>query len=150
MSMGRVPPRAPFPEMKRQPAEPFGWLEASLLHEGWLAQLGPQATAVLVLLALAADSRGASYYGRDRMAQRLRLSRYEIDRALERILALRLAAFRPWREGQCDGVWQLLPKPLSPARECQSGTIPLSRILESIGFAPSTEEPRRKGAGTAE
>ena len=60
-------PEPPRPELVRRPTGGLGWLPAALLHEGWLARLGPDAAAVLLLLALAADRYGASFYGRARM-----------------------------------------------------------------------------------
>jgi len=102
-----IPPR---PELLRRPAgRSFGWLETHLLHDGWLSRLAPDATAVLVLLALAADEHGSSFYGRDRMGSLLGLDRARIDRSLARLLELGLVAHRPWGNGHPDGVWQLLP-----------------------------------------
>jgi hypothetical protein len=103
----------PHPELLRQPAGRFGWLEDRLLHDGWLAHIGPEATSVLVLLALAADRQGSSFYGRGRMAEVLGMSRHEVDQALLQLLKLRLVAHRPWRPGHPDGIWQLLPVPPS-------------------------------------
>jgi len=113
----RSAPRPPFPDLVRAPQAAFGWLPASLLHEGWLSRLGPDASTVLLLLALAADRRGASYYSRARMAERLRLTRARLDTALTALLRLGLVAHRPWRTGHADGVWQLLslPEPSKPA-----------------------------------
>ncbi len=105
-------PEPPRPELTRDPSGlAFGWLDARLLHEEWLARLGSDATAVLTLLALAADRRGSSFYGRERMGLALGLSRERMDRALGRLLELGLVAHRPWRPGHPDGVWQLLPMP---------------------------------------
>ena len=89
----------------------FGWLDVRLLNDDWLARLGPEPTAVLSLLVLAADRRGVSFYGRGRMAERLGIHRARIDAALARLCALDLVAFAPWRPGHPDGVWQLLPLP---------------------------------------
>ena len=105
-------PEPPYPALFRSPASlAFGWLDARLLHEEWFARLGADATAVLTLLALAADRRGSSFYGRERMGRALGLSRDSMDRALGRLLELSLVAHRPWRPGHPDGVWQLLPLP---------------------------------------
>ena len=95
-----VPP--PRPDLIRQPAGRFGWLEDRLLHDDWLARLGPQGTSVMVLLALAADRHGASFYSRERMAGKLGISRQDVDQALNRMLELRLVAHRPWRQGNPD------------------------------------------------
>lgn len=127
-------PAPPRPNLTRRPQGPFGWLAARLLHEGWLARLGPYATAVLVLLAIAADRRGASFYGRERMAKRLGLSRAEIDGALARLLDLGMIAHRPWRPDAVDGVWQLLPLPAQHRRA--DNPLPLRTILAQLGLAP--------------
>jgi len=138
----RAPPRPPHPELKRTPEESFGWLPTRLLHQRWLARLGPEGAAVLVLLALAADLNGASYFGRDRMAQTLGLARHQIDRALEQLLELRLVAFRPWQPGRADGVWQLLPLPSADEKARERRVMPVSEVLASLGFGPE-EGPRR-------
>ncbi len=108
-------PEPPYPELTRSPAGfAFGWLDARFFHEEWFARLGSDATAVLTLLALAADRRGSSFYGRERMGRALGLSRERMDQALGRLLELSLVAHRPWRPGHPDGVWQLLPLPKAP------------------------------------
>ena len=107
----RERPRPPHPDLVRRPTGSFGWLDARLLHERWIAALGPEATAVLTLLALAADEHGASHWSRARMTQALRLGRKALDQALLRVQAHGLLAHRPWRPGHPDGVWQLLPAP---------------------------------------
>jgi hypothetical protein len=135
------PPEPPRPELVRTPSGPFGWIDASLLHDGSLERLGPVGTAVLVLLALAADRRGASFYGRARMAQRLGLSPAEVDDALRRLLALGLVAHRPWRPGDPDGVWQLLPIPPTGSgppthRPAQRGPASVASVLAQLGLTP--------------
>jgi len=132
----RPPPTPPRPDLVRRPSGAFGWLDARLLHDHWLAELGPQAVAVLVLLALAADRRGASYYGRARIAERLGMSRADVDSALDRLRDARLVELRPWRPGCVDGVWQLMPvEPrCSPARSGR--TLSAAELLRALGFAP--------------
>jgi hypothetical protein len=109
-----MPP--PRPNLLRRPPRGFGWLDAKLLKDGWLQKLGPEPTAVLVLLALAADQHGASFYGRERMADRLSMDRETIDRALARLLQLGLVEHRPWQAGHPDGIWQIMPLPQAPSR----------------------------------
>ena len=124
-----TPPR---PELIRRPPSRFGWLDDRLLREGWLGRLGPDATSVLVLLALAADRHGASFYGRDRMAHELSISRQAVDTALSRLMQLRLVDQRPWRPGHADGVWQILPvpQPSGPPRGGQAAA--LGDLLKSL------------------
>jgi hypothetical protein len=100
----------------RRPGCAFGWLDARVLHDGWLVRLGPEATVVLLFLALVADRQGASFYGREKMAVQLGLARAAVDRALDRLLLLELVDHRPWRAGLLDGVWQLLPVPPASPR----------------------------------
>jgi hypothetical protein len=140
----------------RRPSGSFGWLEDRLLHERWLARLGAEGISVLVLLALAADRHGASFYGRDRMALSLALSRAQVDEGLRRLLSLGLVAHRPWRTGSTDGVWQLLPVPAGEGRprraerpDPPSGeALPLSAILARLGFTspPRPSPPESRGS----
>jgi len=113
--MKRDPPTPPRPDQVRRPAGSFGWLEARLLHDGWLERLGPQRIAVLTLLALAADRTGSSFYRRNSMAHALSMSQEDLDEALGSLLDLELVDHRPWSAGHLDGVWQLLPLPIRRA-----------------------------------
>lgn len=108
MKPERARPLPPRPQFLRRPRGPFGWLDARLLHDRWLQKMGTDGIATLALLALAADGRGASFYGRRRMAETIGLSIERLDRALERLVRLGLLDFRPWKRGQRDGVWQVL------------------------------------------
>ena len=137
----RSPPVPPHPSLERRPAGPFGWLEAELLHDGWLAEAGPEATAVLLLLALAADRRGASFFGRDRMATALGMTRHDVDRALRNLLDAELVAFRPWQPGADNGVWQLL-RPRRTQVERASRTLSIRELLTNLGFAPPPPSTR--------
>lgn len=109
----RPRPTPPRPDLVRAPAAPYGWLDARLLRDGWLARIGSDGAAVMLFLALVADRTGVSFYGRDRMAQALALERSRLDAALRLLVAEGLVAFRPWRPGLIDGVWQLLALPRS-------------------------------------
>lgn len=133
--MRRPPPEPPRPELLRRPSGPFGWLDARLLHDDWLSRTGPDGAAVLVLLALAADRRGSSWYGRERMSRALGLTREALDRALGRLLTLGLVAHRPWRAGCPEGVWQLLPMSTpSVARGGEPESV--TAILARLGITP--------------
>ena len=127
-------PQPPRPELVRRPAGRFGWLDAHLLGDGWLARLGPEATAVLVLLALAADRHGASFYARERMSALLSVTRAAVDRALDRLLELGLVTHRPWRPGHADGVWQLLPVPPPAPRRREGEAVPVADLLARLGL----------------
>jgi hypothetical protein len=132
--VNRPPPVPPRPEQQRRPRGAFGWLEADLLHDGWLAEIGPHAAAVIVLLAIAADRRGASFFRRERMAVVLGMSRHEVDGALQRLRSVGLVDMRPWRIGCGDGVWQLLPPPLRPEPQRSRQVLSAADVLRSLGF----------------
>lgn len=131
----RPPPVPPRPDLERRPTGAFGWLDARLLHDGWLTEVGPHAAATLVLLALAADRRGVSFFSRERMALALGLTRHEVDVALQRLLDAGLVDHRPWRVGGRDGVWQLLPTPSRHQQARTVGVLSAADVLRSLGFA---------------
>lgn len=131
--MNREPPKPPRPDLLRKPTGAFGWLDARLIKEDWLSLLSAEACAVLTFLALVADHQGASYWGRDRMARALALTRTSLDRALARLLELNLVAHRPWNPKHVDGVWQILPVP--PSRLARSNSLSdLASAIRDIGF----------------
>lgn len=134
--MARERPTPPFPDLVRRPTRGFGWLDARLLQDGWLSRLGPDATAALTFLALAADERGASFYGRARMAATLSIDHRDLDRALARLVSVGLVAHRPWRPGTPDGVWQILPVPVATTRGRTSGATTIGDVLGALGFTP--------------
>lgn len=137
-------PAPPRPDLERRPRGAFGWLDARLLHEGWLVRLGPEATSVLVLLALAADRRGASYYGREKMGCMIGLERRQVDRALDALRTAKLVEQRPWRPGHPDGVWQLLPLPaVRDVREGEATSIGsiLAALAKEAGGTSADDRP---------
>ena len=138
MARARSAPVPPRPDLARSPMGRFGWLDAALLHDGWLARIGTEAVSVLVLLAIAADRHGASFFGRTRMAQALRLDRAQIDAALAALVECGLVAFRPWSAGAGEGVWQLLPVPRAVALARAGRVLDVKAVLDQLGLAPST------------
>ena len=132
--MTRSRPIPPHPELQRRPSRSFGWLETSYLHDGTLAGLGPQAIAVLLLLVLAADEKGASYYGRGKMGAILGMDMESVTVALRLLLNREIVAFRPWRRGSKDGVWQLLPVRMGKESKSQPGCLPIGEILNRLGL----------------
>ena len=128
-------PTPPRPGLLRRPTAAFGWLDACLLHERYLARLGPDGTAVLMLLALAADRHGASYYSRLRMADALGATPAQVDAGLKQLMNLGLVDFRPWKAGGRDGVWQLLP--VTDGRAPRSESMrSVAELLRSLGLDP--------------
>ena len=132
--MKRPRPKPPFPNRKRVPRGGFGWLDDRLLHDRWLSELGPDAITVLVFLALAADRYGASFYGRMRMVAATGIPLSELDKALAKLTDRGLVAFRPWRNGASDGVWQLLDLP-RPRQNYRAGKIlTVAQVLNRLGI----------------
>lgn len=108
-----------------------------MLHQGWLANLGAEGTAVLVLLALAADRQGASWFGRGRMARELSMTSAQVDTALARLLELSIVDHRPWSDGHPDGVWQILPVPKRVPETRANQAVTMAQALEALGLKNS-------------
>lgn len=134
--MRRPRPEAPYPDRVRVPERGFGWLDDALLHEQWLRELGPDAVTILVFLSLAADRRGASFFGRMRMVALTGIDLESLDTALDRLLELELVALRPWRPGGRDGVWQLLQVPRRANASRAGEALSAEQLLSRLGIKP--------------
>ena len=96
------------PERLRTIEKPFAWLPCRLLTDGTLAQLSQPAKLLYLLLALAADRRGLSFFGDCRIAHELSLTPVQIAQARQELITWQLLVF--------DGAtYQLLSWPSSPA-----------------------------------
>jgi hypothetical protein len=66
------------------------------------------------------------------MAGRLGIDLDRVDRALDRLLEFGLVALRPWRHGQRDGVWQILP--IERRSNARTGTcMSVADLIRSLG-----------------
>jgi len=135
--MKKPPP--PRPDAIREAQAGFGWLDARLLRDRWLPDLGVDAVAVLAFLALAADRCGVSFYARDRMAVDLGIDVPRLDKALDLLREVGLLAHRPWRRDRRDGVWQLLDVPRSQVHDRKPGQATVGDVLLDLGFKPPGE-----------
>jgi hypothetical protein len=89
----------------------YGWIATDLLRRGWLGVLSPDDVTTYVLLCLAADREGISFYRRGRMARELGLGEDGLNAAIRRLVRFDLVAHRPFRPGAPDGFWQVLALP---------------------------------------
>ena len=138
------------PERLRTMEPPFGWAPCRLLTTGRLARLSLVAKALYLALCLAADRRGLSYWGDERLCAHVGLAVAELGRARGELERCDLIAF--------DGrVYQLLSLPdgrnepsgdqwsqrqrreleVGPARRASSSPEPLVEILRRMGWAPA-------------
>lgn len=102
----------PRPERVRQPGPGgFGWLDARLHKQGWLALLTPEDIATYTFLCLVANRQGVSWYRRDRIRQALGISEDAAWQALRRLYTLDLVAYRPFAQNASDGFHQVLSLP---------------------------------------
>ena len=102
----------PRPERVRRPGPGgFGWLDARLHRQGWLALLTPDDLAVYAFLCLVANQQGVSWYRRDRIREALAMGDDALWLALRRLYALGLVAYRPFSQHASEGFHQVLSLP---------------------------------------
>ena len=73
------------PDRLRVIERPFGWLPCRLLSDGWLETLSQPAQLLYLLLAMAADRQGLSFYGDARIEHVLALGAGELVRARQEL-----------------------------------------------------------------
>ena len=102
----------PRPERVRRPGpQGYGWLDARLHKQGWLALLTAQDIAAYSFLCLVANRQGVSWYRRDRIRQALGIPEDALWLALRRLEALDLITYRPFNRHASDGFHQVLSIP---------------------------------------
>lgn len=82
------------PERLRRIPRQFSWVDQRLLLEGRLRGQAAQAWALYLLLVLAGDARGLSYYSDPRAAELLGISAPELEQARRELIAAGLIAYR--------------------------------------------------------
>lgn len=95
---------------------PFAWLSCSLLRSGLLQMMSAPAKLLYLHLALAADRRGLSFWGDQRIQQSMGLTEADLQQARRELIELDLLAF--------DGhTYQLLSLPPCPPLQPSPATI---------------------------
>jgi hypothetical protein len=89
----------------------FGWLDARLVRDGWLAKMMPEDLAVYAFLCLTADRQGVSWYRRDRIREALSIGERAVWESLERLEKLDLVAYQPFHRNASEGFRQVLELP---------------------------------------
>jgi len=97
--------------MRRLGFSGFGWVDARILKDGWLAALSAEAVSVYLFLCLVANPQGISWYRRDRMREALNLHEGAVLQALNRLRDLDLVAFLTFGRYASEGFWQVLSVP---------------------------------------
>jgi len=97
------------PNRLRRPPPSFAWIDHRLRSCGLLAMLEPPEIGLYLFLVLAADKDGLSCWRLDRIERDLPcFNRNTLWKARDRLLQLDLIAFKPWRESDPDGSYQVL------------------------------------------
>jgi hypothetical protein len=103
------------PQRVRNVPRSFAWIDHRLRSEGFLPRLRPEDLGLYLFLVLAADQRGLSCWRLDRIEKALSsFDRHALWEARSRLAALDLIAYRPWRNGDPDGCYQILSVPCTP------------------------------------
>lgn len=92
------------PDRVRTVERPFGWVPCRMLTNGTIASMSPDERQLYLLLALAADRQGVSFYGDKRITRIWGCTSQELELARHALMARELVAY--------DGAtYQLLPLP---------------------------------------
>jgi len=81
------------PELRRQIAPPFAWVDRRFLFDGYLSRLSSKATLLYFFLVLAADRDGLSFYSYDRICQLLQFTVEDYIEARDGLIQKQLIAF---------------------------------------------------------
>ena len=89
----------------------FGWLDARLHKQGWLATMTPDEIATYTFLCLVANPQGISWYRKDRIRAAMCIHEHHLHQALHNLYDLDLVAYKPFSRYASDGFHQVLSLP---------------------------------------
>lgn len=146
MNASNSPSSLPNVLRRRHVPERFSWLDHRLLLHGHLAACGsPDALALYLVLCVAADSKGLSYYSERRLSGILALDADKL-RAARRVLIERdlIAWRRPHYQvlcldPECIRQERLRRPEAREAKERTAQTLTLREALEAISRAASKD-----------
>jgi hypothetical protein len=81
------------PDRQRYIERPFAWLPCRLLSDGFLSRLSTEGKLLYLVLALAADARGISFYSDERIQDILRIIPSALAKAQQELISQDLVAF---------------------------------------------------------
>lgn len=93
-----------LPGRVRAPRGAYGWVDLRAVTCGWLRGLGPKAALTYLFLCTVANMQGVSFWGRQRIAERLALEPGDVDAAVAVLESAELIAVK-------GRVVQVLPLP---------------------------------------
>ena len=97
------------PYRRRNVPRSFAWIDHRLRSEGVLRRMEPAEMGLYLFLTLAADRNGLSCWRLDRIERDVPcFDRHALWAARDRLIELDLIAYRPWRNGDPDGCYQVL------------------------------------------
>jgi len=99
----------PQPQRVRRIEHSFAWIDHRLLRNGFLEAMTHQDQALYLFLVLAADRQGVSFYRKEKVCDYLGLDWGEFEVARDRLIELKLIAFRAYSARTPNGHYQMLP-----------------------------------------
>lgn len=123
------------PDRIRTIEKPFAWIPFRILKDGFFADLSDQAKLLYIFLCLAADRKGTSFYGDNRIQTYFQLDTEKINNARKELINKDLIAY--------DGrLYQVLSLPsqrqsaaheIEPTMEHRTGEPePIAEILKRL------------------
>jgi len=132
----------PCPNCIRQIPANFAWVDRRLRDKQFLGTLTLQELAVYLFLILAADKRGVSFYGSEKIAAFFEYQMQPVDVIQSRnaLFDKGMISFMPFKNNCAEGVYQVLPlsKSIQQLIPCQRGgdISSLGDIMQSLENIP--------------
>jgi hypothetical protein len=122
---------------------PFGWVPCRMLTNGTIASMSPDERQLYLVLALAADRQGISFYGDKRIGRILGCNQHELQLARHALMARELLAY--------DGAtYQLLALPSDVDSTPSAFPNPPPTAGTPTNSAPRTNPPPRPRTTTVD
>jgi len=99
----------PQPQKIRKIENSFAWIDHRLMRNGFIDVMTHQDLVLYLFLVLAADRNGVSFYRKEKICDATSLDFSQFEIARDRLINLKLIAFKGYTVLSPNGYYQLLP-----------------------------------------
>ena len=110
-------PKPIRPERIRKIKNSFSWVDHDFINAGIIDALKKEEILLYYFLVSVGDSRGMSFYRREKICEKLKIGIEQYEEAKRALIEYDLVAYRPFNKYSLSGFFQVLSLPETAAQK---------------------------------